>query len=61
MEYCRDMSISTNLDSGSISAKVSNYKSVAGINAMSNASRNTIEIFNKYGDLTLLELECKIK
>jgi len=49
MEYCRKMSVESQLDSGSISAKVSNYKSVAGVNRPSNASHNTIDIYNKYG------------
>ncbi len=57
MEYCQDMSKSTNLDVGNISAKVSNYKSVAGINKPSNASQNTKEIYEKYKNFTVKELE----
>ncbi len=57
MEYCREMSRRTNLDAGNISAKVSNYKSVAGINNASNASVNTVELYNKYGYLSIQELE----
>lgn len=57
MEYCQNMSRSTNLDVGNISAKVSNYKSVAGINKPSNASQNTKEIYEKYKDFTIKELE----
>lgn len=56
-EYCQDMSKSTNLDVGNISAKVSNYKSVAGINKPSNASHNTKEIYEKYKNYTIKELE----
>ncbi len=57
MEYCQDMSKSTNLDVGNISAKVSNYKSIAGINKPSNASQNTKEIYEKYKNSTIKELE----
>jgi hypothetical protein len=41
VEYCRALALATNLDAGNISAKVSNYKSEAGINKPSNASENT--------------------
>lgn len=41
------LSKNINLAVGSISAKACNYKSVAGINQDSNASINTIEIYNK--------------
>lgn len=57
MDYCREMSRSTNLDPGNISAKVSNYKSVAGVNNASNASVNTVELYKKYGHLSIQELE----
>jgi len=57
MEYCRKMSSITALDEGNISAKVSNYKSVAGINNSSNASINTIELYQKYNSLSIQEIE----
>ena len=57
MEYCREMSSATALDEGNISAKVSNYKSVAGINNSSNASINTIELYRKYNSLSIQEIE----
>jgi len=57
MEYCREMSRSTNLDPGNISAKVCNYKSVAGVNYASNASVNTVELYKRYGHLSIKELE----
>lgn len=57
MQYCREMSQKTNLEAGNISAKVSNYKSVAGVNKPSNASTNTIETFEKYKDFSITELE----
>lgn len=57
MEYCKEMSSITALDEGSISAKVSNYKSVAGINNISNASKNTIKLYQKYNSLSIQEIE----
>jgi len=57
MEYCREMSKITKLDSGNISAKVCNYKSVAGVNNNSNASINTVAIYHKYGHLSIQEVE----
>lgn len=55
-EYCREMKEKTGLKAGNISAKVSNYKSVAGINNKSNASKNTHRIYNEYNHLTLKDL-----
>ncbi len=57
IEYCREMSQATALDAGSISAKVSNFKSVAGINNASNASVNTVKVFKQYAHLTIKELK----
>ncbi len=58
MDYCREMSLTVSgLGAGNISAKVSNYKSVAGVNSHSNASVNTKELFAKYSSFTIAELE----
>lgn len=57
MEYCREMSSKTELDAANISAKVCNYKSVAGIYNNSNASVNTIELYRKYNRLSIQEIE----
>jgi len=57
----REISKETNLPLSSISAKICNYKSVAGINNPSNASKATIELYNKYKNCTIEELENKIK
>ena len=57
MELCKAMALKTNLDAGNISAKVSNYKSVAGINKPSNASVNTKEIYKRYSSFSLTEVE----
>ena len=57
MELSRQMAKNTNLSEGSISAKVSNYKSVAGINNNSNASKSTKLFYIKYKSLSIQELE----
>ncbi len=57
IELCREMEKETNLDAGNISAKVSNYKSVAGINNSSNASSDTKENYSKYKDCSIAKLE----
>ncbi len=57
MELCRQMEQETSLEAGNISAKVSNYKSVAGINNGSNASNDTKQSYLKYKDLSIKELE----
>ncbi|NOY48409.1 MAG: hypothetical protein GXO84_09510 [Chlorobi bacterium] len=57
MDYCREISKATKLSPGNLSAKVSNYKSVAGINKASNASINTIELYKKYGHLSITKLQ----
>jgi len=54
MELCREMEKETNLDAGNISAKVSNYKSVAGIN---NNSNDTKETYSKYKNYSIKKLE----
>ena len=61
MEFCREMEKETNLDAGNISAKVSNYKSVAGINNNSHPSSDTKENYSKYKNYSIEELEKKIK
>lgn len=57
MDLCREMSRVTGLDPRSISAKVCNFKSLAGVNRASNASRNTVEIHQRYRFWLLRELE----
>lgn len=60
IEYCRQLVKTTGLSSGSLSAKICNYKSAAGVNNDSNASIKTKEIFDKYGCLSIQELSDKI-
>jgi hypothetical protein len=56
IDLCKKMARITNLEVGSISAKVSNYKSVGGINRASNASSNTMRLFSKFGELSAIQL-----
>ena len=57
MYYCREMSAVIELTPESISAKICNYKTVAGVNAHSNASANTKRLFKKHSDCTIAEIE----
>ena len=57
LELCRELSRRSSLDAENLSAKVSNYKSVAGVNKHSNASENTISMFKKYGKLSISEID----
>lgn len=41
----------------SIKAKIGNYKSVAGVTRHSNASQNTISIYNNYGHLSSFKIQ----
>lgn len=54
IKLCRQMEKETNLKTGSISAKVSNYKSEAGIN---NPSESTKQTYLKYKSCSIKELE----
>lgn len=60
-DYCRGMEINIDLSVGNISAKVSNYKSVAKVNNDSNASKNTIRIYAEYGHLPVSEISSIIE
>lgn len=55
-ELCREMMKKTGLDKGNISAKVCNYKSVAGYNKSSNASNQTKNNFSDFNQLSINEL-----
>ena len=44
------------LEWGSISAKVSNYKSLAGKNNHSNVSKNSVRIFQKFNHLSIEDI-----
>lgn len=56
-ELSKKLAKSTGLKYGSISAKISNYKSVFGVNNHSNASSNTSYFVRKYGNLSIEELQ----
>ncbi len=57
IKLCEEMAKTTNLSAGSISAKVCNYKSLAGINNSSNASKNTIRLYDQFKDFSVHKLE----
>ncbi len=57
MELSVELAIKSKLSKESISAKVSNYKSLAGINKKSNASKNSKIIFEKYNKYSIKELQ----
>ena len=50
-DLAQEISKASGLNVGSVKAKIGNYKSVAGVTAHSNASKQTISIFKKYGHL----------
>jgi hypothetical protein len=47
----------SNLKFSSITAKVSNYKTVAGVNKSSNFSINTKKIYENFGHLKVVDIE----
>jgi len=57
LQLCREIAKSIKLNANNLSAKVCNYKSVAGINNSSNYSKNTFNLYYKYKDLSISELK----
>lgn len=57
IQLCRELSAKTGIPTGSLHAKIGNYKSVAGVIGKSNASKNTREVFEKYGQMPIVDLE----
>ena len=55
-KMCIDISEETGLSAGNLSAKVNNFKSVAGTNNQSNASANTRSIYAEFGRLSSKEV-----
>lgn len=55
-EFSQSISAKYKLDQGSVSAKISNFKSLAGINKASNASENSKRIYKQYSNYSVLEL-----
>ena len=54
---CHVISETTGLSTGNLSAKICNYKSVAGDNNESNASANTEYFANEYSGHSIAQLE----
>ncbi len=59
-ELSREISQKSGLEVGNVSAKICNYKSVAGINNTSNASVNTKQLYTRYEGKSISELETLI-
>lgn len=57
MELCEELARKSKLTKGSISAKVSNFKSLDGINKKSNASKNSKMIYDSYNKFNIEELK----
>ena len=55
-EFSQSISAKYKLDQGSVSAKISNFKSLAGINKASNASENSKRIYKQYSNYSVLQL-----
>jgi len=57
IKYSRELALLSNLKANSISAKVCNYKSVAGIIANNNSSSNTERIYKGFKDFSVEGIE----
>lgn len=56
-ELCRELAELTGLETGNLSAKICNYKSIAGDNNDSNASANSRFFYNEFADFSIAQLE----
>jgi len=57
MKLCKELSEICPLSKENLSAKICNFKSVAGINKTSYSSENTARLYDKYKNSSVLELE----
>jgi hypothetical protein len=57
MALCRDLAQRTELKVGSISAKVCNYKSIAGINNSSHNSSQSEHFYTQFGHMNVAQLQ----
>lgn len=57
IEYCRKLSQDTKIEADRLSARVSDFKSAAGLNQSSHASMNTVRLYKKYRHTSIRELE----
>ena len=57
LDLCRELARTSRLTVGSISAKVCNYKSLAGINGSSNYSNQSEHFYKKFGKLSITQLQ----
>ncbi len=56
-ELAKKIAYQSGLTLGSVKAKISNYKSVAGVTGHSNASQNTLSMYNNYNHLNSSEIQ----
>ena len=56
-DLCRELKEQTGLETGNLSAKICNYKSIAGDNNDSNASANSQFFYSEFGDFSIAQLE----
>ena len=56
-ELCREIARLTGLETGNLSAKLCNYKSIAGDNNDSNASANSQFFYDEFADFSIAQLE----
>ena len=56
-ELCREIAVVTGLETGNLSAKICNYKSIGGDNNDSNASANSLFFWREFADFTITQLE----
>lgn len=60
-QYGRELARSSGLSFRTINAKVGNFKSLAGLIGPSNWSRNSEEVWEKYGHLTAAEVSALVR
>ncbi len=58
---CKELSKESVASPGTLSAKVGNYRSLAGLARHSNYSKNSKHLYDKYKDHSVAELEQAIK
>ncbi len=57
MQYCRELSKELNISAERLSARVTDYKTAAGMNAASEAPAKAVRLYKKYRHTSIGELE----
>lgn len=60
-DLCRELAKNQNLDETTLNAKVGNYKSLAGYTKATNASTATKNLFERYKDFSIEQIEELLK